>query len=270
MAGIATGAVAGAKAGSVFGPWGTVIGGVVGGAAGYFSGGGDKKAPATIPYQPVDLQQEQSKAIAGNAAAATSIDDLLAQSNAFQQKQASQLMDQALPGYSKFASNLMGSASKLAADPYAVPQSVVDQLTQYAAEHNISQGTGASSGFSQSNLLRSLGVNALQYGQSNMTTAMNALSVLTGTAPRTSPMSPLSFMVTPGQQIQNQQLTNQTQAGISQAGANANTAAGNYNSQNLWDNLTSSMAMLNNSGLLKSSAKSSSGVGVLSSPEQSE
>lgn len=238
MAGIASGAASGAAAGSAFGPWGTVIGGIVGAAGGLLN---KKKAPAVVPYTPVNPQAEQTNAISGNLSALPSIDDLLAQSNTFQQSQASQLMEKALPGYGQFARNLTSTASSLAANPYQVPKSVTDQLTQYAAENNIAGGTGAASGFSESNILRSLGVNALQYGQANLSSAMNALSVLTGTAPRTSPMSPLSFLVTPAEQISNQQLTNRMQQQTGQGGANAATAAANWNSQNLWDSITGTL-----------------------------
>ena len=192
-----------------------------------------------VQYTPVDLQQTQQQAIGGNQATAPQLDQLLSQSNQFQQQQATSLMNQALPGYSGFASNLTNTASNLAADPYAVPQSVVSQLSQYAAENNISEGTGAASGFSSSNLLRSLGVNALQYGQANMASATNALSVLSNTAPKISPMSPASFMVTPAQQAQNQLYTNTQGQAINQGGANSATAAGNANTATLWDSISS-------------------------------
>ncbi len=105
-------------------------------------------------------------------------------------------------------------------------------------------------------------MNALQYGQSNLTAATNALSVLTGTAPRTSPMSPMSFLVTPAQQAQNQVLTNTNGQATGQAGANASTAAGNYNSQNLWDQTTSSLSSIqNNPQLLSQISKLFSGGG---------
>lgn len=208
-----------------------------------------KQAPPVVPYQPVDLQQQQGTAIQGNTASLPSLENLLSQSNTFQQTQASQLMNQALPGYAQFAQNLLGTASNLASNPYQVPQSVMDQLAQYGAEHNIAGGTGATSAFSGSSILRSLGVNALQYGQTNLQNAMSALSVLTGTAPRTSPMSPLSFMVTPQQQAQNQQYTNTLQQQIAQGGANARTAAQNWNTQNLWDTLTSTLTPSNMQGV---------------------
>jgi hypothetical protein len=197
-----------------------------------------KSAPATVQYQPVSPQQTQTSAISGNITENPQLESLLSQSNTFQQQQASSLMNQALPGYSGFASALTGTATSLAANPYAIPSSVTGQLQQYAAENNINEGTGASSGFSGSNMLRSLGVNALQYGQANMSSAMNALSVLSNTAPKTSPMSPLSFMVTPSQQQQAQTQTNTLQQQIAQGGANAGTAAANANTTNLWDSIS--------------------------------
>lgn len=272
MSGIASGAASGAATGTAILPgWGTAIGAVVGGIAGALD---KKKAPVVVPYKPVDVQKEQANSIQGNIAAAPTLDQLLSQSNQFQQSQASSLMEKALPGYGQFAANLTKQATDRAADPYAVPKSVTDQLSQYAAENNIGQGTGATSGFSGNNILRSLGLNALQYGQANLSSAMSALSVLTGTAPRTSPMSPLSFMVTPAQQIQNQQMTNQLQQQSGQGGANANAAAANWNTGNLWDSITSTItpsAVNNIAGLLNSpgapgSANTSVGSGLSPAP----
>jgi hypothetical protein len=57
-------------------------------------------------------------------------------------------------------------------------------------------------------------------------------------------MSPLSFLVTPTQQQQNQVYTNTLQQQEGQAGANAATAASNYNSANLWDSITSAAGQL--------------------------
>jgi hypothetical protein len=203
-----------------------------------------QSAPPVVPYNPVSPQQTQAQAITGNLSELPSLESLLSQSNTFQQGQASSILNAALPGYSGLASSLTSTATNLAANPYAIPQSVVSQLSQYAAENNISEGTGAASGFSSSNLLRSLGINALQYGQSNMSEALSALSTLTSTAPTVSPMSPLSFLVTPTQQQQNQVYTNTLQQQEGQAGANAATAASNYNSANLWDSITSAAGQL--------------------------
>ena len=102
MAGIAGGAISGAEAGSALGPWGTVGGAVIGGLAGLLGGSGNQKAATPVGYVPVNLQTTQAQAINGDQAASGSLDQLLSQSNSFQQGQATSLMNQALPGYSVF------------------------------------------------------------------------------------------------------------------------------------------------------------------------
>lgn len=218
-----------------------------------------QKAPAAAPYVPIDPSKVTSDSLNADLANQGKAQQLSATTNSFNQGQATQLMNQALPGYSDFSGNLTKTASNLAANPYEVPQSVVDQLTQYAGENNINEGTGAASGFSKSNLLRSLGVNALQYGQSNIQTAMSALGVLTGTAPRISPTSPLSFMLQPSQVLAAQTNNNTQQQAVQQGANNANAAAGNANSSNLWDSLTSGQGSI--AGLLKLLTASNGGGG---------
>jgi hypothetical protein len=212
--------------------------GSIGGAL-VSANGAKKNAPQAAPYTPVDLQAQQSAAVNGNLANQSSIDQLLAQSNQFQQTQATQLMNQAVPGYTGLASALTNRATSLANNPYALPQDVQDMLTQQAAQQGVSLGTRGQ--FNQFDALKDLGVNALQYGQSNLQTAMQALQTVSGTAPKVSPMSPLSFYVSPQQNAANQQFTNTQQQQIAQGSNNANAAALNFNSQNLWDSLNSSL-----------------------------
>lgn len=219
--------------------WIAVGGLVVGGATSILGASKSApQAPASIPYTPVNLQQNQQQAIAGNQNSLPQIQSLLSSSNQFQGQQQSSLLNQALPGYSQFASNLLGTESGLAANPYQLPAGVSSQLEQQAAEQNIGAGTGASSGFSGSNMLRSLGVNELQYGQQNLASATSALQTLVGTSPQVSAMSPLSFLVSPQQQAGNQLTTNTNNQAIGQAGANASTAAANAGSATLWDSIT--------------------------------
>lgn len=222
--------------------WGAAIAAVasVGGAL-ISSSGAKQSAPAAVPYTPVDPNQALSSTIGANQSNLGGLEQLLTQSNTFQQGQAISAQNAALPGYAQFASNLTKTATDLAANPYAVPSSVTDQLGQYAAENNISEGTGANSGFSGNNTLRSLGVNALQYGQNNLQTAMSALSTLTGTSPRVSPASPLSFLLQPSQVLSTQTNNNTQAQAVGQGAANAATAAANNNSATLWDSLTSSV-----------------------------
>lgn len=227
-----SGAASGAATGAAFGPWGAVIGGAVGLAGGLLS---KKKAPTVAPYIPVNAQNEQKNAIQGNIAAEDDIETLLSRSNRYTQNEANDLMEMAIPGYSKLRGTLLSQAQKRAENPYDVPQEVTDNLTRIASERGISRGTRGQT--NQFSLLRDLGVNQLNYGNNNLSSALGALTSLSGIAPRVSPASPLSFYISPGQQIQNATQNSQGAQTTAQGGYNATAAADNYNSQNMWDSI---------------------------------
>ncbi len=201
-----------------------------------------KKAPPIVPYTPVDLAQEQGKSVAANSAAESDIEKLLTKSNDYSQKSATDLMNMAVPGYSDYASKLMKSGQDALDHPYDLPAEVQANLARISAEKGLSTGTGSSSEFGKYSALRDLGQNMLSYGNNNFQKAIQALTTVTGTAPRINPMSPMSFYFTPQQFAENQRYTNTTQQQIEQGGANANTAAKNWNTQNLWDSLHTSAA----------------------------
>jgi len=214
------------------------------GAKVYSASQNKTQAPATVPYQNVDPTQVQNNSIQGDLGSLASASQLSGSVNTTTAQQALAARNITQPGYSNLAGALSSQATSLAQNPYQVPQSVVDQLSQYAAENNIGEGTGASSGFSQSNLLRSLGINALQYGQTNLSAATSALSTLSGTAPNVNPTSPLSFLLTPSQALQTQTTNNTNNQQIGQGAANAAATAANSNSDNLWDSITSQISPL--------------------------
>lgn len=231
-----TGAMSGAAAGSSLGLPGTLIGSILGG----FFGGGKKAAP-TIPFTPVNLQDEQKKAIAGNLDSEVDIEKLLAQGNDFTQQQAIDLMEKAMPGYGALSKKLTGTASDLLTNPYDLPQDVQANLSRIAAEKGVTRGTGGQ--FNQFSLLRDLGLNSLDYGQQRIQQGQNIYSLLASTAPKVNPMSPISLYATPAQQANVAQSNNAVQQEIAQGGANAATAARNANDQSAWQNLTSIIAL---------------------------
>jgi hypothetical protein len=149
------------------------------------------------------------------------------------------MMESAVPGYAAFAKNLLASGENSLAHPYDLPQDVQTKLEQMAAEKGISVGGGGQfQGFSALSLL---GTNMLNYGQQQFQNALSALTTVTGTAPRVNPASPLSMMITPGQALQTA-TTNATETqAVNQGGANAATAANNYNSTQGWSTLMSSL-----------------------------
>jgi hypothetical protein len=218
------------------------------GATVYSASQNKAKAPATVPYQNVDPTQVQNNAISGDIASLGNATTLANSSNTAEAQSALAARNITQPGYSALAGNLSTDANNLASNPYAVPQSVVDQLSQYAAENNIGEGTGNASGFSQNNLLRSLGVNSLQYGAQNLASATSALSTLSGTAPNISPVSPLSFLLTPSQALSTATTNATNNQQIGQGAANAAAAAQNANSNNLWDTITSQIQPLTSAG----------------------
>lgn len=195
-----------------------------------------KKAPDTAAPAQVNLQDQQKAAIEGNLNAEGNIETLLSKANSYTQQQAIDLMNQAVPGYSKFAGNLLKTGADKLAHPYDLPEDVTANLNRISAERGISRGTAGQT--NQYSALRDLGLNMLDYGNQNYQQAIQALSAVTGTAPRISPMSPMSFYVTPAQNAQ-VAAGNAANVQAAQQGANnAATAASNFNNQNLWDSIS--------------------------------
>lgn len=213
--------------------WGAIAGAaisVVGGAVA--SNNSKKKAAPVANGALVDLQDQQAKSISGNLLQQDNIEQLLTRANNYTQGQANSLMNQAIPGYSDFAKALTQRGQEKLANPYDLPPDVTENLNRIAAERGISRGTRGQ--FNEYSGLRDLGLNMLDYGNQNFQQAIQALTTVTGTAPRVSPMSPMSFYVTPNQNAAVAAGNAQTL----QSAANAQTAAQNFNNQNLWDSIS--------------------------------
>lgn len=215
--------------------WAAVAGAVVAAGTAVYSASKNKKvAPGQAAA--IDPQADQAAAVKGNLANQADIEKLTSSTNTFNQSQANSLMEQAMPGYKALSSSLTSQAQKLADNPYAVPQDVQDNLQRLAAEKGVSTGRTGQAG--QFSLLRDLGVNELQYGQSNLQSASGLTSLLSSIAPKVNPMSPMSMYVTPGQQTQ----ASETNQAMQQGTLNANAAAQNANSQtnaNMWGQIGS-------------------------------
>ncbi len=256
----------GAAAGSAFGPWGTVIGAGAGLIGSLLN---KKKSPAavTLPpwqdipgYQTTDLGAEQRKSVSGNIAQEGDIESLLARGNAFNQGQASSLMEQAVPGWGKLSQKFLQTADSLVTNPYDVPADVQANLTRIAAERGIS--SGARGQFSQFSLLRDLGVNSLNYGQSRIGQAQGLLQLVGSLSPRVNPLSPMAFYSTPGQfaqvdqqnasgvlqgnliNAQGRQGVLNTNQGVNQLANNAANDASNFNLANRWKNISDFVALM--------------------------
>jgi hypothetical protein len=222
--------------------WGAIAGAAVSVVGGMVAKNNGPKAPGAAQYNPVDPQAEARKAIQGDLANQDDIEQLLTRANRYTQGQANDLMEQAVPGYGKLSQTLMGRAQEQADNPYGVPKDVEANLTRIAAERGVSRGTRGQT--NQFSLLRDLGVNELQYGQTNMRDSLNALTTLTGIAPRVSAASPLSFYITPSQQMAATTTNNQTQQQINQGSLNAGAAAANYANDSMWSGILKGAGLL--------------------------
>lgn len=222
--------------------WAAAVGAVIAGGVSAAYANNGRKAPGTADYTPVDPQEEQRKAIAGNLANQDDIEQLLTRANKYTQGQASDMMEMAVPGYGKLSAALTDQAMKRAQNPYDVPPEVEANLTRIASERGVSRGTRGQT--NQFSLLRDLGVNQLQYGQQNLRDSLGALQTISGVAPKVSAASPLSFYLTPQQAISATTNNNQNQQAIAQGGLNAGAAAANYNNDSLWSGIMKGAGML--------------------------
>ena len=194
-----------------------------------------KKAAANR-VQPVDLQEEQTKAIEGNLANQAKIESLVSSTNTFDQSQANSMMEQAIPGFSALQSKLMSTTNDLLTNPYDLPKDVQTNLERLAAERGVSAGTRGT--FNEFSLLRDLGVNSLQYGQSRINQAGGLAGIISSIAPKANVMSPLSFYNTPAQYAANQATTNANNQATTQSAINANLAATNYQTAGIANAIT--------------------------------
>ena len=85
------------------GLWGNIFQSIASTAnfTGQIIGANQIKAAKTAQYTPVDLQDEQAKAVSGNLANLESIEKLTSKTNTYNQGEATRLMEQAIPGWSK-------------------------------------------------------------------------------------------------------------------------------------------------------------------------
>jgi hypothetical protein len=213
-----------------------VIGGVIAAGGSIAAASMSNKSGGEVGLVQDNPQADQLSAIGGNIGSQSSIEQLLGTANTFNQAQANSMANQATPGLSGSIASLMQQSQSDLANQYNLPDSVKQQLMQQAAEQNVQVGnTGQSGGF---NSLRSLGINQLAYGQQQFQNAMGALTTAAGISPRISPMSPMSFYVTPQQQTAAVVGQNQDNQQIAQGGNNANAAASNARNTGLWNGVT--------------------------------
>ena len=188
---------------------------------------GRQKAPQQATYTPVDPNSVAASTIAGNLGNLKQAESLASQTNSFNQSQANQLLEQAMPGFGALQKRLLGQVNQDLSSQYGLPQEMKDQIARYAAEKGVSRGTsGNFNGFS---LVKDFGFNLVDWQNAQRARALNTLSTVFGMTPRVNPMSPMASLVDTNAALGVQTQNNQMQFNATQAGYNAQAAANNYN-----------------------------------------
>jgi len=115
------------------------------------------------------------------------------------QKQALDLMEQAMPGISKVRGMLMNQLQQDLSTT-GLPKEVEANLARKAAEMGISRGTAGD--FNKFSALRDLGIEHTKMVEFRRRMATSSLQQLFQSTPRINPMSPQAMLMTPGQNMQ--------------------------------------------------------------------
>ena len=188
---------------------------------------GRQKSPQQATYTPVDPNAVASSTIAGNLGNLKQAESLASQTNSFNQGQANQLLEQAMPGFGALQKRLLGQVNQDLNSQYSMPQEMKDQIARYAAEKGVTRGTsGNFNGFS---LVKDFGFNLVDWQNAQRARALNTLSTVFGMTPRVNPMSPMAALVDTNAALGVQTQNNQMQFNATQGGYNAQASAQNYN-----------------------------------------
>ena len=92
---------------------------------------GRQKSPQQATYTPVDPNAVASSTIAGNLGNLKQAESLASQTNSFNQGQANQLLEQAMPGFGALQKRLLGQVNQDLNSQYSMPQEMKDQIARY-------------------------------------------------------------------------------------------------------------------------------------------
>lgn len=187
----------------------------------YFTARNQKAPPKAAD---VSLEQAGADSARANLNNWPMIQSLLTRANAFNQQQNNALLNQAVPGYDKWAGQMGENAQAYAAGRLSDEQA--SNLTRLAAERGFSTGRSGQSG--RFSLLRDLGINQYQSGQMSQSIMQGLIGMS-----KVNPMSPMAFMVTPQDALGVAESNRSAQ----QAWLNAEQASKNVRSNAFWAGL---------------------------------
>lgn len=117
-----------------------------------------QRAPRVPDFNPIDVQAQQSRAIAGNAASLPALEGIAGRVNAFNTDQLQKMLEQAMPGYSKVRDKTTANIQDWLSGK--VPSDVSEQVFRNAAGRSLYGGFGGS-GMSRNLAARDLGLTSL-------------------------------------------------------------------------------------------------------------
>jgi len=188
-------------------------------------------APETVELKQTDFQEEQKKSVRGNTDALPDIQELVSKTNKFSQEQATDLIEQAVPGFNDLQERFMSLSSNMLDNAFDLPPEVTENIERFAAERGIN--VGGRGQFQDFSLTRDFGINSLEYGMARQRQALNTFQSIVAQSPRINPISPASFFVSPQEQAQMTFQQNQANQKIAQGAANAKAAAKNQRASNI-------------------------------------
>lgn len=149
-------------------------------------------------FNPINVQEEQQKAIAGNAAALPGLENQASGINLFNQQQLQTMLERSIPGYNATKQKISGVIdSELSGE---IPKDVQGRIQDSAAARALGGGYGGS-GAHGSLVARDLGLTSLQLTQQGITSAETWMQNVNNLEnPKLFDFS--NMFVTPGMQIQ--------------------------------------------------------------------
>jgi len=163
-----------------------------------------QKAPRAIEleefgFEPVDVGVSSQKALeVSQQALGGDIQSVVAAANEFQVEQAISIRESLIPGFGALQSRLTQTAQSLATDPFELPEELKGVLAQQAAERGIRGGTTGSQ-FDDFNAIKNFGTAAIQFGFQKIGLSASLLQNIVAASPSINPLSPASFLITPGE-----------------------------------------------------------------------
>lgn len=151
----------------------------------------------TIPkLKPINAQDEQAKAIAGNTAALPGLTELAGRINTFNAGEIERMLEMSMPGYAKLRDKITGVNNQLLSGQ--IPEDVSMAVQRNSAVKSL-YGGFSGSGMAKNLTARDLGLTSLDLTQKGLDSASRWIAMSRGTTPT---FDVTSMFISPALQIQ--------------------------------------------------------------------